>query len=118
MARLTWCESQIARRRTITVLCTKNWIICTSGADNASRKRIHAVPWQYHLRRWIYRSFVVHHFVAMPSLGEGEELTNMNRQCCSVTTWCAVLALTVGLAATASAQVFTGRIDVAVEDST
>ena len=31
---------------------------------------------------------------------------------------CAALALTLGFAAAASAQVFTGRIDVTVEDST
>jgi hypothetical protein len=35
-----------------------------------------------------------------------------------VATWCAAMALTLGFAASASAQVFTGRIDMTIEDST
>src|SRR5713226_9609351 len=42
----------------------------------------------------------------------------MNCTICRLTTWLAALALASGLVATASAQVFTGRVDVTVQDAT
>src|SRR5262245_18608296 len=48
----------------------------------------------------------------------GEEQTTMNRTIGRLAVRCAVAACALGFALPASAQVFTGRIDVAVEDST
>src|SRR5262245_6594594 len=42
----------------------------------------------------------------------------MNCKIGRAATWLAALAITFGVAITASAQVFTGRVDVTVEDST
>jgi hypothetical protein len=42
----------------------------------------------------------------------------MNRTIGRLAVWCAAAACTLGFALPASGQVFTGRIDIAVEDST
>jgi hypothetical protein len=42
----------------------------------------------------------------------------MNSRTGKVTTWLAALVVTVAFVSTASAQVFTGRVDVTIEDST
>ncbi|HEV3139788.1 MAG TPA: carboxypeptidase-like regulatory domain-containing protein, partial [Vicinamibacterales bacterium] len=42
----------------------------------------------------------------------------MNCKICKLATFAAALALVVSFASTASAQVFTGRVDVTIEDAT
>src|SRR5262245_35769847 len=42
----------------------------------------------------------------------------MNCRKCITAVWLAIVAVTIGGASTASAQVFTGRIDVTIEDAT
>ena len=42
----------------------------------------------------------------------------MNCKTGKLTTWLAAVLATLGIVSTASAQVFTGRIDITIEDST